>query len=412
MSNKLKDFIEQQFVISKLKKEAKVLHRENPQYTLMECQNQIAKQHGYLHWHELYTVIKKRLEKQQFSNHISMESTNNFLLGNDLILKKKIYLEPFFKYVNIEKNTHTNDFSFNLFKEIILKDNSKFIYCNTEKNVILKNNIEQYAQNNQIPLYYLSFTEENKKETLGLNFSTFFSGALTELFCQLMFQFEDDDANFWKGRAVSFASSILMALVYMRDTGEIKLTPNTIRDSLILDNVLKLYYREDFPTHIHSAIKSYLFALPAFNINLDKQSDSTYEMHGYLQMQFTRVLGFMIDFYQNVFNENTISLLSVLKKQEKFILIVNFPDFEKFYDLENFFHIFMYYFKHSFIDYTINKNSLNYSTYLLLESMPEFNLNLPAKYNYVPVNYIFLDNKFSNEGIHIIPEKDNQISIK
>ena len=47
----LKDLINQQFIISKLKKEAKIFKQNNPQYNLMQSQDIIAQQHGFLHWH-------------------------------------------------------------------------------------------------------------------------------------------------------------------------------------------------------------------------------------------------------------------------------------------------------------------------------------------------------------------------
>jgi len=105
----------------------------------------------------------------------------------------------------------------------------------------------------------------------------------------------------WKDRAIpliSLISNIMPALIYMRDQGEILLGVDTIREHLMLDNILKLHENKravPFPAHIVEGIKAYLVSLPGFKLNAEKQSDHVYEHHGYLQMQFTHILRYMAD---------------------------------------------------------------------------------------------------------------------
>jgi len=102
----------------------------------------------------------------------------------------------------------------------------------------------------------------------------------------------------WKDRAIHLISSIMPALIYMQDQGDILLGVDTIRKYLILDNILKLHENKravPFPDHIVEGIKAYLVSLPGFKLNAEKQSDHVYEHHAFLQMQFTHILRSMAD---------------------------------------------------------------------------------------------------------------------
>jgi len=92
-------------------------------------------------------------------------------------------------------------------------------------------------------------------------------------------------------RAIRLLSVVVSALVYMRDEKEVLLDFELINEYLILDNIIKLYkQRRDFPSRIRSGLRSYLMSLPGFQESAPKQSETTIEQHGYLQMQFYPVL--------------------------------------------------------------------------------------------------------------------------
>lgn len=398
MIHNLKALIEQQFIISKLKKEAKIFKRNNPHYNLMEAQDIIAKQHGYLHWHEVHTLIKNKLELLDNFQCFDFNSHDNFFLGKDDILNKNIYLKPDFHFLNIQKNNHTQNLLFNLYKETMNCQN-KFIYCSTEINSTLEENMKNFAHKQNIPVYQLSFIQKNLNN-ISINFDTMSSGAITELFVKLILDNEDDDALMWSGRAISMGSCLFMALVYLRNIGEIKLSPKIIREYLIFDNFIKLYHRTDFPKHIHAALKSYLYSLPQFNEFIDKQNDTFLENHGYLQMQYIKALGVMVDIYSYIFEESHIDLFDILKKKEKFLLIVNFPDLKKYYDSLSLFTIFYNLFLNSLTHYILDKDMIHYPYYILLENI-EYNLNLPNKLLSLPINFITTAN--TNSPLTIIP---------
>ena len=174
------------------------------------------------------------------------------------------------------------------------------------------------------------FGPQEKKLSNTLNpFSSGGSGGLTELLVSLM----DDGGgggDMWKGRAISLISAIMMALTYMRDQKEILLDVEAIREYLILDNIIKLYKtRRDFPGHIRASLRAYLVSLPGFQESAPKQGETVMEQHGYLQMQFTKILGSLSDQYGFIFKTNLgeVDFKDVVLNRR--ILVVLLPALEK-----------------------------------------------------------------------------------
>jgi intracellular multiplication protein IcmO len=173
------------------------------------------------------------------------------------------------------------------------------------------------------------FGPQVKKLSNTLNpFSSGGSGGLTELLVSLM----DDSGggDMWKGRAISLISAIMMALTFMRDNKEILLDVDQIREYLILDNIIKLYKtRRDFPNHIRAALRAYLLSIPGFQETAPKQNDTVLEQHGYLQMQFTKLLGSLSDSYGFIFKTNLgeVDFKDVVLNRR--ILVVLLPALEK-----------------------------------------------------------------------------------
>ena len=174
------------------------------------------------------------------------------------------------------------------------------------------------------------FGPQEKKLSNTLNpFSSGGSGGLTELMVSLM-DGGDGGGDMWKGRAISLISAIMMALTFMRDQKEILLDVDAIREFLILDNIIKLFKtRRDFPNHIRAALRAYLVSLPGFQESAPKQNDTVMEQHGYLQMQFTKLLGSLSDTYGFIFKTNLgeVDFKDVVLNRR--ILVVLLPALEK-----------------------------------------------------------------------------------
>ncbi len=176
------------------------------------------------------------------------------------------------------------------------------------------------------------FGPQEKKLSNTLNpFSSGGSGGLTELLVSLMDGGSGGGGgDLWKGRAISLISAIMMALTFMRDEKEILLDVDTIREYLILDNIIKLYKtRRDFPNHVRAALRAYLVSLPGFQESAPKQNDTVLEQHGYLQMQFTKILGSLADSYGFIYKTNLgeVDFKDVVLNRR--ILVVLLPALEK-----------------------------------------------------------------------------------
>lgn len=173
------------------------------------------------------------------------------------------------------------------------------------------------------------FGPQTTKLSNTLNpFTSGSSGGLTELLVSLMDDSGGDNAM-WKGRAISLISSIMMGLVHMRDQREILLDVDLIRDYLSLDMIIKLAKRRDLPSHVIVAVKNYLKSLPGYVDGAQKQSETVMDQHGYLQMQFTKILGSLADSYGYIFRTNLgeVDFWDVVANRR--ILLVLLPALEK-----------------------------------------------------------------------------------
>jgi intracellular multiplication protein IcmO len=162
-------------------------------------------------------------------------------------------------------------------------------------------------------------------------FSSGSSGGLTELLVSLMDESGGDNAM-WKGRAISLISALMMALVHMREQKQILLDVEEIRKTLVLEEIIKLGRQRDLPPHVATSIKSYLRSLPGYQESNDpnaKQSETVLDQHGYLQMQFTRILGSLADSYGYIFKTNLgeVDFWDVVVQRR--ILVVLLPALEK-----------------------------------------------------------------------------------
>lgn len=408
----IKALVEQQLIVGKLKKQSKILRKSKPVFSLMQCQDIVAQQHGYLHWYELHTGLKRRLtDFTRTSQHhkLGFVKGKNLLLGNDSLLNQNIYLHPDFRKLNISQNGYSNDFIFEVFKETIERQ-SKFIYCYKEENKKLQTNITNFAQENNIPVYTLSFNEINSYKTLGIHLNTMSAGAITDLFVRSILDVKDLDVEFWLNDIVSMGRSLFMALCYMRDNGEIQLTPTIIDEYFSLDNFIKLYERKDFPKHIHEALKNYLFSLNSFDENLDSyhQNYNVKLHHSRIYEHYFNILSTMKYTCDFVFNNSTLSVSDVLAKKEKFVLMVDLSNRHSS-EYETLFSLFFAVFKQSFTNDFNQPEHKKFSYYFFIENLYP-NLTLPSKLLSYSINFLLTD-RFQPEGININPAK-NGIAVK
>lgn len=171
--------------------------------------------------------------------------------------------------------------------------------------------------------------QETKLSNTMNPFTSGSAGSLTELIVSLM----DDGgsgggSDMWKGRAMALIAAIMQALTYLRDQNEILLDVEVIRDYLVLDKIVALGKRRDLPTHVLKALKGYLLSIPGYVEGAQKIDQQATEQHGYLQMQFTKVLSTLADAYAHIFKTNfgEVNFWDVVVNRR--ILVVLLPSLE------------------------------------------------------------------------------------
>lgn len=170
------------------------------------------------------------------------------------------------------------------------------------------------------------------------------SSMLSQLVVSLMDSgTQSSDGDMWKGRAIVFVEALMKILVYMRDQGKILLDANTIRnyfelprlEAIAVDRMFPRDKQEpvslaDTPELILEPITNYLINLPGYDRSKKgKQSSSTYEQHGFITMQLTRVFGSLADTYGHIIRTNLaeVDLKDVVLNRR--ILVVLLPALEK-----------------------------------------------------------------------------------
>lgn len=155
------------------------------------------------------------------------------------------------------------------------------------------------------------------------------SGSLTELLVSLMSD-SGGKGDFWKDRAISLVQAIIPALVWLRDKRGLLLDVSVIREYLNLPRILELRRITEMPQSIQESLRAYCENLAGWNERKGaQQGDTTMEQHGFLQMQFTRVLGSLGDVYGHIFKTalGEVDMYDVITNRR--ILLVMLPALEK-----------------------------------------------------------------------------------
>lgn len=158
------------------------------------------------------------------------------------------------------------------------------------------------------------------------------SDTLTNMIVSLMDDVGGDGAM-WKGRATAMLTGTMRALIWLRDQNRIDLNVAEIRDHLNLKRIIDLCDPSkypDLPQHIRHNVKSYLLSLPGFQEEKGyKQGQTTLDQHGYLEMQFTRILGSLADVYGYIFQTpfGEVDMSDVVLNRR--LLLIMLPALEK-----------------------------------------------------------------------------------
>lgn len=175
-------------------------------------------------------------------------------------------------------------------------------------------------------------TKAKRADKLSNTYNPFAVGNAESLI-QLLVSLMDSaggGGDMWKGRAISFISAILPALVDLRDRDELLLHIGAIREALPYPRFLELMNNAGISDKSRTMLQSFLYDVPGYKKETgEKQSNTFLEQFGYQQMQFTRILSSLADTYGHIYytQQGEVNFQDLVRQNR--ILLVLLPALEK-----------------------------------------------------------------------------------
>lgn len=175
-------------------------------------------------------------------------------------------------------------------------------------------------------------TTKRRADKLSNTYNPFAVGnaeSLIQLIVGLM-DASDGKSDMWKGRAISFISSLLPALVDLRDKGLLMLHIGAIREFLPFPKFNEMINNPNISQRSRDMMQAFLLDVPGYKRDKgDNQSGTFLEQYGYQQMQFTRILSSLADTYGYIYftPQGEINLKDIVLNRR--ILLVLLPALEK-----------------------------------------------------------------------------------
>lgn len=175
-------------------------------------------------------------------------------------------------------------------------------------------------------------TTKRRSDKLSNTYNPFAVGnseGLIQLIVSLM-DASEGKGDMWKGRAISFISSLLPALVDLRDKSLLMLHIGCIREFLPFPKFFEMMNNPNISQRSKDMMQAFLLDVPGYKRDKgDNQSGTFLEQYGYQQMQFTRILSSLADTYGYIYftQQGEINLKDIVLNRR--ILLVLLPALEK-----------------------------------------------------------------------------------
>lgn len=178
-------------------------------------------------------------------------------------------------------------------------------------------------------------TKQKRADKLSNTYNPFTVGnaeSLIQLVVSLM-DSSDGKGDMWKGRAISFLSSLLPPLVELRDQGRLLLHIGAIREYMPFPAYAALMTSPHISDKSRLLMKMFMLDVPGFSQDkLDKgqpQSNGFLEQYGFQQMQFTRILSSLADTYGHIYftPAGEVNFKDIVMNRR--VLLVMLPALEK-----------------------------------------------------------------------------------
>ena len=175
-------------------------------------------------------------------------------------------------------------------------------------------------------------TKQKRSDKLSNTYNPFTVGnaeSLIQLLVSLM-DASDGKGDMWKGRAISFISSLMPALVELRDQGRLMLHIGAIREYMPYPRYLLLMQNTHISEKSRMLMQMFLLDVPGYKADKGENQSSTFnEQFGYQQMQFTRILSSLADTYGHIYYTpaGEVNFEDIVMNRR--ILLVMLPALEK-----------------------------------------------------------------------------------
>lgn len=196
--------------------------------------------------------------------------------------------------------------------------------------------VRQYGREDDLlVINYMTGNADTKKkraDKLSNTYNPFAVGnaeSLIQLLVSLM-DASDGKGDMWKGRAISFISSVLPALVDLRDQDRLMLHIGAIREFLPFPKFNELMQDPYISEKSRTMMQAFLYDVPGYKKEKgDQQAGTFLEQFGYQQMQFTRILSSLADTYGHIYYtpQGEVNFRDVVTNNR--ILLVLLPALEK-----------------------------------------------------------------------------------
>ncbi|MDI5833335.1 hypothetical protein OCF84_20575 (plasmid) [Shewanella xiamenensis] len=139
-------------------------------------------------------------------------------------------------------------------------------------------------------------------------FNFYASGSYAEL-NEINSSLLDAEDDIWGKRAISFLNALTIALVYLRDTGEIEMGVECYLPYLNIESVGQLAGRQDLPEIAVSQLKGFIRTIPGINNEIYNnilrgqpfKSTTILDQFGYITMQIIPLMNMLSGDYSHIF---------------------------------------------------------------------------------------------------------------
>lgn len=263
-------------------------------------QEDVAAMLGYASWHTLSSQIKSHLTVA------TAPATRTGLLAS----KRLQEMSQFDDYLYVQKKEGADILEWNMLRQHFFVMGLEHVRCQWYQELLNSNPTQpvlfvQGPLSSRLP--WSDLTLHNHAITAQAFFLQADAHSITDFLMQMMAETGEDNAM-WKHRAISLISAVVLALVHVREHEGLHIDGSVIGEYLNLEKMQQLSKHHDLPQHVLQSLKAYLRSLPGYQENAPKQSETVVELHGYLQMQFTRILKLLENQQKNALEHTRIKM--------------------------------------------------------------------------------------------------------